>query len=130
MNAYLNKTWWEYLLLVLLCVLMPLWISKTAPDVLLSFPSAISIWFFIAMPLLCGIMITIASKKLGIFDWSALVAMWLMLLLFGWILNGYSLNAANFPIQYALIVISFPVLETLLFGGIASIFVLHKKRKA
>lgn len=129
MKAYFKKTWWEYLLLVLLCIAAPLLIRQLAPNPLISFPSAISIWYYIAMPVLCSAVIAAASRKLGDFDWAALAVMELLLLLHLLIMNGFSLgSSSDMPIYLALILASIPALATFLVGGIASAIALKAGR--
>lgn len=129
MRAYINKTWWAYLLLLLFCIVIPLVLANLEVTVLSS--SIMTIWYFIAMPVLCSVVITITSSKINDYDWAALVVIWLLPLLLNFMLSGFKIVLDPcMPIHYELIILSIPVLETFFLSGIASIIVLHKQRKA
>lgn len=130
MRAYFNKTWREYILLLLFCTVVPILLGRLIAPPLIN-NTAYMIWYFLAMPLLCSAMLTMTSKRLGDFDWAAFAVMWLLMLLHAFILNDFTIPTPYLkPLLYVVTFVSFPALETLLLGGIATIVVLHKKRKA
>lgn len=127
MSAYLNKKWFKYQLLVLFCAVIPLVLQVFGLPLLSNTPWVI--WYLIALPILCSVIITLTSKNIGKFDWATLAAMELMLLLYAFITNDFSLSDASFPLYYALPLISIPAIETLVIAGIASAIVLRRQHR-
>lgn len=128
MRAYFSKTWRGYLLLLLFRVIIPVLLPKFR--FLLYDSSPELIYYFIVMPILCSVVITITSSKINAYDWAAIATVWLLPLLLYFALSGFKIvYDPVMPIHYALIIMSIPVLEAFAVSGIASIFVLHIQRK-
>lgn len=128
MRAYFNKTWREYILLLLLLIVIPTLLMRFSSLFLSSSPELV--YYFIVMPILCGLVITITSSKINAYDWAAIATVWLLPLLLNFMLSGFKIAYDPcMPIHYALIILLIPALEAFAVSGIASIIVLHKKRK-